>query len=327
MDRARAMRQTLDGRTVVITGASSGIGRAAAHAFSHKHARLVLAARGGDELDAVVRECTQRGGVASAVPTDTGDPQAVATLVEQARVAGGGRIDIWVNNAGIAVFGRFLEVPVDAHEQVIRTNLLGYLYAAHAVLPIFRAQGGGVLINVVSMAAFAATPLASSYSASKAGNRGLFEALRTEFAGLDPSVHICDLYPAFVDTPMLEHTANYEGKRITPVPPVIAVERVARKIVSIARRPRAVTSLGAAFPVATGLHAILPAVFRWSVGRAARTYLDLAPAAGKTEAGLRGNTPGSYRTEGGLRSPATRVAAVVGAVAIFGTVVIRRWRR
>jgi hypothetical protein len=71
----------------------------------------------------------------------------------------------------------------------------------------------------------------------------------------------------------------------------------------------------------------LPGVFRWSVGRAAQTYLDLAPAAGKTEAGLQGNTPASYRTEGGLRSPATRVATVVGAVAIFGTLVIRRWRR
>src|SRR3982751_2324981 len=104
MDRGRAMRQTLDGRTVVITGASSGIGRAAAHAFAHKHARLVLAARGGDELDPLLREGIQGGGGASDAPTDNRDPQAVATLVEQARVAGGGGIDIWVNNAGIAVF-------------------------------------------------------------------------------------------------------------------------------------------------------------------------------------------------------------------------------
>jgi short-subunit dehydrogenase len=322
------MATQLGGQTIVITGASSGIGRATALAFARQGRRLVLAARSADALEEVVRECAELGGEAIAVPTDTSDPAAVRALSERAVEFGGGHIDIWVNNAGVAAFGRFLDVPIEAHEQVIRTNLLGYLYGAHAVLPLFRQQGGGVLINVVSMAAFAPTPLASSYSASKSGNRGFFETLRTEFAGSDPNIHICDLYPAFVDTPILEHTANYEGKQIKPVPPVIAVEKVANKIVSIAKRPRAFTAMGAAFPVATFFHAAAPGLFRWSVGKAARTYLALAPGALRTEAGLHAASPGSHDAEGRLRSPKARALGVglVAAVGLIGGALLLRRR-
>jgi hypothetical protein len=127
---------------------------------------------------------------------------------------------------------------------------------------------------------------------------------------------------------MLEHTANYEGKQIKPVPPVIAVEKVANKILSLARRPRAATPMGAAFPVATKSYAALPGVFRWSVGKAAQTYLDLAPEAARTEAGLRNASPGSHRAAGGLRSRSVRAAtAVMGVAAILGAVLIRRSRR
>jgi short-subunit dehydrogenase len=314
-------------QTVVITGASSGIGRAAALAFAREGSRLVLAARGKDELEHVARQCMELGAKALGVPTDTSDPDAIRDLAQRAAAFGNGRIDVWVNNAGVAAFGRFLEVPVEAHEQVIRTNLLGYLYGAHAVLRQFREQGDGVLINVVSMAAFAPTPLASSYSASKSGNRGFFEALRTEIAGSDPNIHICDLYPAFVDTPILEHTANYEGKKINPVPPVVAVDEVAARIVSIAKRPRASTPIGAAFPVATLFHAALPGIFRWSVGNAARIYLALAPEDRRTEAGLYAASPGSHDTEGGLRSPKARALAwglIAGAGLTGGALLLRR---
>lgn len=323
------MRNLRD-HVVVITGASSGIGRAAALAFAREGCNLVLAARNGEILNEVVRDCEAAGSRALAVPTDTTDPLAVQALAERAAAFGGGRVDVWVNNAGVAAFGLFLDVPVEAHEQVIRTNLLGYLYGAHAVLPIFRRQGSGVLINVVSMAAFAPTPLASSYSASKAGNRGLFETLRTELAGTSEDIHVCDLYPAFVDTPMLEHTANYEGRQINPVPPVIAVEKVANTIVSIARRPRAFTPMGAAFPVATLFHAALPGLFRWSIGKSARTYLAIAPEAPKTEASLHQASLGSHGMDGGLRSPKARAlgaALAVGAGVAGTALLLRRHKR
>jgi short-subunit dehydrogenase len=316
--------------SVVITGASSGIGRAAALAFARLGCPVVLAARDAHSLEEVARDCRNAGGRTLVVPTDMTDPSAVLALAQRAAEFGDGRIAVWVNNAGVAAFGLFLDVPVEAHEQVIRTNLLGYLYGAHAVLPLFKRQGTGVLINVVSMAAFAPTPLASSYSASKAGNRGLFETLRTELAGSGQDIHVCDLYPAFVDTPMLEHTANFEGKQINPVPPVIAVEKVANKIVSIARRPRAFTAMGAAFPVTTLFHAALPALFRWSVGKSARTYLALAPEVPGTEAGLHQASPGSHDTKGGLRSPRARTIGAglaAGAGIVGAALLLRRQQR
>jgi NAD(P)-dependent dehydrogenase (short-subunit alcohol dehydrogenase family) len=324
------MERRLRGRTIVITGASSGIGRATAHAFAREGARLVLAARSADVLDEVVGECRELGGDAFSVPTDVADRDAVLALAAQAGRLGGGVVDIWVNNAGVSAFGRFLDVPVDAHEQVIRVNLFGYLYGAHAVLPYFDRQGSGVLINVISMAGYAPTPLASSYSASKFGNRGLFETIRTERGGASEDIHICDLHPAFVDTPVLEHTANYAGKEINPVPPVIPVDRVAAKIVALAKRPRPWTAMGAAFPLSTLFHGLAPGLFRWSIGKAARTYLRLVPDVPKTDAALGGASPASHDTQGGLRSANTKtlgVAVAAGAALIGAGLLIRRGMR
>jgi pyruvate dehydrogenase (quinone) len=212
------MSRMLIGKTVVITGASSGIGRAAAYAFSHAGANVVLAARSGAVLIEIARECERSGVRALAVETDMSDAAAARYLAQRAFSFGGG-IDIWINNAGVAAFGRFLETPVEAHDQVIRTNLLGYLHGAHAVLPYFERQGGGLLINVVSVAGWAPTPLGSSYSASKFAVRGLMESLRIERAGSGSDIHICDVHPIFVDTPVLEHTGNYGERQIRPVPP------------------------------------------------------------------------------------------------------------
>jgi len=321
------MKRDLGQVAIVITGASSGIGRAASLAFARQGCRVVLAARSAELLDEIVAECEQAGGAALAIPTDTTDLAAVRELAERAAEFGGGKISVWVNNAGVAAFGLFLDVPVEAHEQVLRTNLIGYLYGAHAALPLFERQGSGVLINVVSLAGLVPTPLAASYSASKFGNRGLFDAVRSEFAGSGKDIHVCDLHPAFVDTPFLEHTANYEGRAINPVPPVIAVERVADEIVAIARRPRPSTSLGALAPVATFFHTALPGLYRWSVGKSARAYLTLAPGAPRTEGGLNGPSPGSHDLHGNLRSPRARlVGGVLAAGALLGAARLIRGR-
>jgi len=311
---ARILRNAV----VVVTGASSGIGRATALAFAHEGARLVLAARSDDALLDVVRDCERLGGSALAVHTDTTDPAAMRHLATRAASFGDGRIDIWINNAGIASFGRFLDVPADAHDQVIRVNLIGYLHGAHAALPYFERQGQGVLINVVSMAAWAPTPLAASYSASKFGNRGLSETLRVELAGSGKQIHVCDLYPAFVDTPMLEHTANFEGIQINAVPPVVPVDRVAARIVSIARRPRPTSMIGVAVPLATSFHALLPGLFRRAVGTSARLYLALAPAAPKTGAGLYAASPGAHGATGNLLPSRSRMPRATGAALAAG---------
>ena len=143
----------LPGMSVVITGASSGIGRATALAFAEGGASLTLASRRGGKLAEVARACERRGGRAQYVETDVTDPAAMRALAAAA-VRRYGRIDTWVNNAGVGVVGRFTDTPVEAHDQVIRTNLMGYLHGAHAALPHFLRRRRGVLINVVSFGAF-----------------------------------------------------------------------------------------------------------------------------------------------------------------------------
>ena len=234
----------LHGALVVLTGASSGIGRAAAQAFARQGARLVLAARDAEALAETADECRALGGEVLVVPTDVTHSDEVEALASAAAEFGQGRIDVWINNAGIGAVGAFDETPLDAHEQVVQTDLLGYLRGAHAVLPYFKQQQRGVLINTLSVGSWVAQPFAAAYSASKFGLRGLSQALRGEL-GPWPGVHICDVYPGIVDTPGFRDGGNYAGRSLQPPPPLIDPRQVANAMVSLALHPRHSASVGA----------------------------------------------------------------------------------
>src|ERR1700712_737953 len=156
---------------VVITGASSGIGQATAELFARRGAKLVLAARNREALEEVAGRCRAAGGEAIAVPTDVTDVDAVRALADRAFTELGA-IDVWLSNVGLGAIGLFQDTPIEAHEQVIRTNLIGHMNDAHAVLPIFLKQDSGTFINMISLGGFAAAPFATAYSASKFGLRG-----------------------------------------------------------------------------------------------------------------------------------------------------------
>ena len=254
----------LTGMSVVITGASSGIGEATALAFARQGASLTLAARRGGTLAAVARQCEREGGQAQYIETDVASAPLMQGLA-RAAVKRFGKIDVWVNNAGVGAVGRFTEVPVEAHDQVIRTNLMGYLHGAHAVLPYFLASHGGVLINVVSFGAFVGPPFGVSYAASKFGLRGLSESLRAELQD-EPGIHICDVFPGFVDTPGVAHAGNYTGHRLNVTAPD-RPEEVADAIVRVALRPRDKTSVGATAKLAPLAYAIAPGLGRWVMDR------------------------------------------------------------
>lgn len=229
-------------RTAVITGASSGIGQATAEAFAQLGWRLILAARGSEDLETVAAECRSHGVPVLTKVCDVGDAQGVQALAEAARIFGNG-IDLWFSNVGVGAVGKFLDVPIAIHDQVIRSNLMGHMHDAHAALPIFIQQGQGVFVNMISLGGYASTPFASAYAASKFGLRGWSEALRAELSDR-PLVHICDVYPSFVDTPGLRHAGNFTGKQLSAPPPLLDPRAVAQAVVKLADRPKPSTIVG-----------------------------------------------------------------------------------
>jgi NAD(P)-dependent dehydrogenase (short-subunit alcohol dehydrogenase family) len=139
----------IEGSVVVVTGASSGIGRAAVRLFAEHGARVVLAARSEGSLREVAQECEAAGGRALVVPTDVANEEAVEELARRS-VEVFGRIDTWVNDAGVMAYGRFEDVPTEVFRRVIETNLFGQIHGSRAALARYTEQGEGVLVNMSS---------------------------------------------------------------------------------------------------------------------------------------------------------------------------------
>ncbi|MDP8946991.1 MAG: SDR family oxidoreductase [Actinomycetota bacterium] len=257
------MPRELRDSVVVITGASSGIGRAAAQAFAEKGASVVLAARSEQSLREAAAECEAAGGQALAVPTDVADEEAVQELARQT-VDYFGRIDVWVNNAAVMVYGYFEEIPSEAYRRVIETNLFGQIHGARAVLPYFKEQGSGVLINVSSMWAKISSPQVSSYVTSKFGVLGFSECLRQALHD-EKDIHVCTILPVSVDTPIFRHAGNYTGRAAKPIPPVLDPNKVARQIVRRAQRPKPETTVGPTGYLLAFAHAVTPKLYDFLV--------------------------------------------------------------
>ncbi len=252
------MARDLSSKVVVITGASSGIGRATALAFADAGASLVLAARREAPLREAARQCEARGGRALSVPTEMRDEAAVGRLADAA-VERFGRLDVWVNNAAVTLFGRFEDSPADLWREVLETNLFGYVHGARAAIPLFRRHGGGTLINVGSVNSRVGAPYVSSYVTSKFALRGFAECLRDELRG--DGIDVCTVMPASIDTPLFQHAANFMGRAAKPLRPILRPERVAAAIVRCVKRPRRELIVGASGRQLVMMHALAPAVF------------------------------------------------------------------
>jgi short-subunit dehydrogenase len=230
-------------QAVVITGASSGIGRATALALAERGAKVVLAARNRGALESLAREIAEQGGEALVVVTDVSVWSQVVRLSEAA-VAHFGRIDTWINGAATALYGTVDEVTIEEIEQVVRVVLLGQIHGIKAALPLMKRQGSGHIICITSLLAEVPVPLQSAYVAAKHGVDGFVGSLRLELARAKSPVHITLIEPPSVNTPLFAHARSKLGVHPQPVPPVYAVAPTVEAILFAAEHPQRVIRVG-----------------------------------------------------------------------------------
>ena len=323
------MPVSVENAVVVITGASSGIGRVAAQEFARQGASLVLAARNKRALKDAARECEKFGGQALVVPTDVTLEEEVEELARQAVDTFGG-IDVWVNNAGVGLYARFVDSPADDFRRVLETNLYGCIHGSRAALRQFEHQGRGVLINVSSQVALGGIPCSSAYDISKHGVRGLGDTLRQEYVGTD--ISISTIFPASTDTPFFQHAANYTGKAIRPLGSVSEARKVAREIVSLAEDPQPEVLVGKHGYFMSLAHALTPKQYDKVIRRITeRQHFQNQPAA-PTEGNLYEpqkpeRVSGGWRKGGTLKKISKLALATVAGSAALSIVRARREQR
>lgn len=246
-------------RVVLVTGASSGIGRATAHVLAARGDRLVLTSRSGDVLEQVRQECVARGAADVLVlRCDVGDGEAVEQLFDKA-LTRFGKVDGVVHAAAVLAYGRFEDVPAEVFDRVLRTNVTGTANVARAALRLEDQEQLSVVV-VGSVLGKMTTPLMSPYATSKWAVHGLVRTLQIE-ARKTPGVSITLVAPGGVNTPVYSQAGSYTGRSGHPPPPIDRPERIAQAIVVALERPRREISLGPANPVMVLGFRALPAVF------------------------------------------------------------------
>ncbi|MCM2324516.1 MAG: SDR family oxidoreductase [Oligoflexia bacterium] len=224
-------------RTVVITGASSGLGRATAVEFARRGARLGLVARDRDGLEALAAALRVRGCGVEVCVADVADPEAVKTAARQVAERFGG-IDVWVNNAAVAVYGELDQVPLVEQRRVMDVNFFGQVHGVRAALPFLESSSfGGRIVGILSVLSEAAVPLQGAYTASKHALFGMYKCLREELIHRHSRVRVATIFIPSLATPLFDHAKTYMGYRPKPVGPVYRPEGYARLVVDEAWRP------------------------------------------------------------------------------------------
>ncbi|MDU0368847.1 SDR family oxidoreductase [Hymenobacter endophyticus] len=232
----------LKDQVIVITGASSGIGLVTARMAAAKGAKLVLAARSEDALQQLTEEITQAGGTAIYVRTDVSKPEEVQRLAREA-ISKFGRFDTWINNAGVSIYGKLEEIPVEDMRQLFEVNFWGLVNGSLEAAKHLKQQGGAI-INVGSILSDITAILQSIYSASKHAVKGFTDGLRMELEMEGAPVAVTLIQPSAIDTPYPVHAKNYMEREAKHAPPAYAPETVARAILHCCVTPERAVVVG-----------------------------------------------------------------------------------
>lgn len=248
-------------QVIVITGATSGVGLSTARAAASRGAKLVLAARNEAALKAVAQDLAAKGAKTAYVVADVGQEADVRAIVKAAVERFGG-FDSWVNNAGVSVFGRLTETPIEDQRRLFETNYWGVVYGSLAAVEQFKTRaGGGALVNVGSVLGDMALPLQGAYSASKHAVKAFTNTLRMELRREGAPVSVTLIKPSAIDTPYKDHARNLTGAPVKNPPPVYATPLVAQAILYACEHRVREVRVGSGGRLFAGLVAAAPTIF------------------------------------------------------------------
>jgi len=256
------LTRPLRGQVVVVTGASSGIGRETCLQLARAGSRITALARGQEALDTLAAEVTRIGGEIEAISVDVADWPAVESAAART-VERFGRIDTWINNAAVSVYATIEDLTVDEIHRVTEVNYLGQVHGVKAALPHLRNNGGGTIINVGSALSERAVPLQAAYVAAKHAIKGFSEALRVEMLREGSGIDVVLVEPSSMNTPLFEHARSKVGVRPVPIPPIYEPRVTAQAIVHAAQQPIPVIATGGASKAFTLVERLNPRLLDW----------------------------------------------------------------
>lgn len=271
---------------VVVTGASGGIGRAAALAFAQRGARVALLARGEAGLAGAAADVGRAGSQALAVPVDVADPQAVAAAAGSVESALG-PVSVWVNVAFSSVFARFDDITPDEYRRATEVSYLGYVYATMAALSWMKPRGHGTIVQVGSALAYRGIPLQTAYCGAKHAIQGFHEALRCELLHEGSGVNVTMVQMPAVNTPQFSWLLNKLPRHAQPVPPIYDPVLAGRAVLFAAEHPhRREYWVGSSTAATLAANALAPGLLDRYL---ARTGFDSQQTGEPVDPGARGN--------------------------------------